>query len=325
MAGTNITPRTTKRSSTGDYEIDWDEIYRKYVKPTIDKQLAPNTPRGHMYIIKGKGILDKSDYKGLDRKLVEWRQNGSIRWDQIADGSGRDVVNDFSDYQNSTEYVNYLVYLLKNGADRYRFNLNHQWRWCGQPQYVEFMTEKHAVVGTVAAHVRDQFVKVSYNKGNSGWGFMHDNCERWKKELYTINLKTDKQILRGTLEKNEDKKIWKPGVHIFYLGDDDTYGWRMDKHIRNCIKHFGLEGRIEFKRIGVIEEQIEEYGLSQDFEGGGGYEIDALNAYNQDKFHKLLLDHIKPYFREDIHKLLLEKYPVKDINKMVSKEVRFLS
>ena len=48
-------------------------------------------------------------------------------------------------------------------------------------------------------------------------------------------------------------------VHVRYLGDWDTKGRDMDKQIRVQLKHFRLLSRIDFKRIGVIPEQIQEY------------------------------------------------------------------
>jgi hypothetical protein len=106
----------------------------------------------------------------------------------------------------------------------------------------------------------------------------------------------------------------------------------MDDLIRRQLEFFGFGVsrpgflcEIEFKRIAVIPSQIGEYGVPTDFQTGKGYEIDALNAFNPQKFKKLLLDHITPYFDLDIHKELLQQNPVRLVDQMVRKKVKFLS
>ena len=71
------------RKSNGN--IDWDKILFNYLRPILDSQIAPNTSRGLMYILKSKDILKKSDYNGLTNHLTDWRISGEIGWDEIAD------------------------------------------------------------------------------------------------------------------------------------------------------------------------------------------------------------------------------------------------
>jgi hypothetical protein len=284
--------------------IDWEEVYSKYVKPIIADQIAPNTNRGLMYILESKGILKKSDYTQLTNHLVDWRKDGRIKWEDIADGSGRGVYNDFDGFQDSDEFVADTVDRVLVCGKLYRQCLNTFWRWYGQPHYIEIWTEKHAVVGTIAAHIKWTYVKVSFNRGNPGWGYIHDNCERLRKEIYYKDIQTDLLKMRK--------------IHVWYLGDDDKYGRDMDRQIREQLDFFGLLNKIESKRVAIVPSQIEEYGLTVDFESGKGYEIDALNAFNPVAFKKLLLDHINPYFDERIHSQLVEKYPKENIDNMVS-------
>jgi hypothetical protein len=298
--------------------IDWNIVRDNYILPLIENQIAPNTTRGIMYILKNQyGVLKKSDTCVLGIHLVQWCKEGIINWEHIADGSGRGVINDFEDYRSPMEYMDDTIDILRNCGDYYRYELEHRWRWYGQPHYVEFWTEKHAVVGTMAAHVKGNFTRVAFNRGNPGWKYMYENCKRLENELYYYDLNLGKKMPRFHHDSEES------GVHVFYLGDNDKYGKDMDQEIREKLKHFGLLNFIDFKRIAITEDQIEEYGLHND-DGSLHFEIDVLNAVNQEKFKQLLLDHITPYFREDIHRQLLEKYPVKDINKMISKKVRFL-
>ena len=305
------------RLSNGN--IDWKRVLIDYLQPIIADQIAPNTNRGLMYILESKGILKKSDYDGLTDHLVKWRQEGEINWDDVADGSGRGIMNDFRDYEDPTTWIESYVNYLKNAGHHYRYLLDTQWRWHGQPNYVMFMVEKHAVAGTVAALIEGHYVKVAYNRGDSGWGYMEKLCRKLEDEQYYIDLQN------GIRRKRE-------AIQIFYLGDDDKYGLDMDDLIRRQLEFFGfgevrlgLLCKIVFERIAVIPSQIEEFGLPVDFQTGKGYEIDALNAFNPQKFKNLLLDHITPYFDLDIHEQLLEENSARLVDQMVRKRVKFLS
>ena len=171
-----------------------------------------------MYLLKSKQILVKSDYNQLIIHLRDWRKDGRIRWDQIADGSGRGIINDFNDFQSPDLFFDLRIRSLRHGGEIYRQILNADWRWYGQKHYVEFWLEKHAITGTVAALVGDRYVRVGFNKGNPGWGYMRDNCERLRGELYTTGPNGER-IRRKIL--------------LRYLGDKDKQGDHMDHEIRN--------------------------------------------------------------------------------------------
>jgi len=291
--------------------IDWEVVYPKYVKSIIDGQIAPNTNRGLMYILESKGVLKKSDYSGLTNHLVDWRKVGRIDWKDLADGSGRGVYNDFHDFIHSDDFVNGAVDGLAKCGHKYQRWLRSDWRWYGQPHYTEVWTEKHAVVGTIAAHIAGTYVRVAFNRGNPGWGYIHDNCQRLENEMWYKDINTDE---------------WKRRqIHVWYLGDDDKYGRDMDRQIKEQLEFFGLLNKIEFKRIAILPSQVQEYQLRVDFETGKGYEIDALNAFNPTAFKKLLLSHITPYFDTDIHNQILEEYSAKEINDIAIKRFRSLA
>jgi hypothetical protein len=85
----------------------------------------------------------------------------------------------------------------------------------------------------------------------------------------------------------------------------------------------GLRDKVNFKRIGLLPEQIQEYNLSQNFEGEG-YEVDALNAFNPYAFRNLILGHLDPLFDNDRHRQILAQHPVEDITDMILSRVKFL-
>ena len=66
-----------------------------------------------MYVLKSKEILVKSDYNQLIIHLRDWRKEGRIPWDQIADGTGRKIVNDFSDFQSPDLFFGRRIQSLK--------------------------------------------------------------------------------------------------------------------------------------------------------------------------------------------------------------------
>lgn len=179
--------------------IDWKRVLYEHLKPIIASQIAPNTNRGFMYILDSKGILKKSDSDGLTDHLVRWRQIGEIGWDDVADGSGRGIINDFGAYEDRNTFVNSQIGFLMKCGEQYEIRLNGEWRWHGQPEYVMNMVEKHAVAGTVAAHTMRYYVKVAYNRGDSGWGYMEKLCRELEKERYYTDLDTGNEIERKHL------------------------------------------------------------------------------------------------------------------------------
>ena len=162
-------------------------------------------------------------------------------------------------------------------------------------------------------YTKGHYVKVAYNRGDAGWGYMQRLCsELLEDEPYYTDLDTGEEIERDA-------------IFINYLGDADKYGLHMDDLIEDQLEFFGLSDIVKFKRIGVIQSQIKEYDLPVDFETGKGYEIDALNAFNPEKFRSLLLDNITPHFDNDIHNQLLEQDSAESIDQIVRKKVKFLS
>lgn len=318
----NLGGQNAPRHPNGN--IDWKRVYNEFLSDIIRNQVAPNTTRGHLYNLISKNVLKKSDYGQLKDHLVEWRKDGIIDWDDIADGSGRGVVNDFDDYRSGEDIINGNLNWLRNADKYYRDNyLSNHFRWYGQPHYVEFQSEKHAVTGTVRVLVGKQFTRIVFNRGNSGWEGMRQVALRLRKEFYTIDLKTGKRMERGDVLNPLTGKLGS-GVHLWYLGDKDKKGDHMDLEIEEQLKFFGVWDHIEFKRIAVTEPQISEYNLIPTGDKGE-YQIDALNIANPYKFKELLLGYITPFFDVKIHKLLLRQNPIDIINKSVHTKIKFLS
>jgi hypothetical protein len=99
-----------------------------------------------------------------------------------------------------------------------------------------------------------------------------DYAQKLKGELYYTDVKTG---------ETKQRKL-----HLKYLGDDDKYGRHMDKQIKTQLNEFGILKWIKFERIAMLPQQVREYGIPRSDEGGG-YDIDALNAFRPDLFEKL--------------------------------------
>ncbi len=104
------------------------------------------------------------------------------------------------------------------------------------------MVEKQALADTFESFLEDRQVQIAVNKGYAGWTFLSENADR----LMEICL------------EHPDKRI-----HILYFGDFDPSGEDMDRHLEDALSYFfDLDHySIDFERIAVTEEQIDEYDL----------------------------------------------------------------
>ena len=160
------------------------------------------------------------------------RKKGKLAWDAFSD-EGRLVLEDFAEeYQTQEQYVQWHINLLKNASQSYMIP-----RWHRQPHYVEVWIEKQALADTFSSFLKGRDVRIVVNRGYSGWSFLYENCMRLRKV------------------KRSGKEI-----HILYFGDFDPSGDNMDAYLDNAFRHFGLED-IDFQRIAVTEEQIEEFNV----------------------------------------------------------------
>ena len=120
--------------------------------------------------------------------------------------------------------------------------------------------------------------------------------------------------------KHQDKRI-----HVLYFGDFDPSGEDMDRHLVDALSYFDLDSYIiDFERIAVTEDQIDEYDLppipedsetldklDKDSRKGGfinkygqlmAVELDALLAIVPDQFKLLMQESVDQYFDQTIYK-----------------------
>jgi hypothetical protein len=290
--------------------IDWKATLEKYILPAIQSQNAPRSVRGNLYHMLSKNVLMKDDYEGLDDVLTRARKDGTIPWDAVLDGSGRGVINDFDDYEESDDFVDRIARYVNDAGEIYRKRIP---RWYGQKHYVEYWVETGTMAQTIKGYLGHRQIRVAHNKGNPGWKFAYDNSERLYKEL------DEHEHLEYDLDALYNKQI-----HIYYFGDDDKYGNDMDLFIREQLQHFDLLPRhVEFRRLALIPEQERRYDLPANFETEKGYQLDALEAYAPDAFRLIVQDPVDNLFDEDIHKKMLneKKHSGDDILRKIRKKL----
>jgi hypothetical protein len=294
---------------------DWNSILFEHIIPITERQIAPNSNRGIMYLLVAKNVILKYDYDMLCRTLVWARKEGIIPWDAISDDSGRGIINNFTDYYiDPANWVDSTVNYICNGGIHYR---NQLYKWCGQPYYLEYWIEKMALARVVAKYVGDMQVHVAYNKGTTGWGFIFENCKRIQEELDGRNC-------------NPVLNIPKKKVEIYYLGDADKHRHDMDRIIEEQLRFFGIWNKIHFERIAITDAQIVELNLPENFEVSkdgkpkGGVQLDALQAFHPRVFEKLIQQRIQKRFNKNIYNQLLEEHPAERIDNLIRKKIKFL-
>jgi hypothetical protein len=134
-------------------------------------------------------------------------------------------------------------------------------------------------------------------------------------------------------------------IHILYFGDFDPSGDDMDVHMDNGLRHFRLED-IDFQRIAVTEEQIEELDLppmpknketsdkvNHDTRKNGFIkkygkvyivELDALLAIEPDKFKSIVRGSVDQFFDQEIYQAVLAENQPDMVDRLVQEKVRFI-
>ena len=180
------------------------------------------TLRQLYYQLVAGGITpnQKKEYNKLSRILTDARMGGLVDWSVIED---RVRLPKFpSEWDSIQDAVNSL-------CAQYRLP-----RWADQIFYVELWTEKDAIAGILEPLTKKYHIHLVVNRGYSSASAMYDASKRFLQAI------------------GQDHK-----VVVLYLGDHDPSGLDMDRDIKDRIEEFGAE--IEYKRIGLTWEQIQQY------------------------------------------------------------------
>ena len=178
------------------------------------------------YRLASTGVIAKTEaaFKNVSTHLAHFRKKELIPYGSFVDSTRW--------YHGSTTFDT-AAEALEDSISGYRKNL-----WRTQPFHVEVWVEKEAVASIVVPVADSWGIKTFVCRGFASLTSTWEAAETFKEALR-----------RGK----------KP--MILYLGDLDKSGADCDKTIRN---HFGLHGivdQVAFKRVAILPQQIEEFGL----------------------------------------------------------------
>jgi len=207
------------------------------------------TVRQIFYQAVTKSIIEKTEkgYKLVCRLLLEMRRDGDIPHWKIADNTR--VMRKPKTYSG-------LAGMLENVRETYRRSI-----WADEDCYCEIWTEKDALSGVLWDVTWQWDVPLMISRGFASESF-----------LYSAATAIEAQ--------------GKP-TFIYYFGDRDPSGVLIDKSIEHGLRRLAPNCDIEFKRVAVTDEQIEQYSLptrptklsgnkhAKNFEGDS-VEVDAI-------------------------------------------------
>jgi hypothetical protein len=188
------------------------------------KEDNPQTVRQIYYALTVRYLIDKTEkeYKQtVVRLLTEMREAGRIPFDWIADHTR---------WMRKPSTFTGVESCLNATANFYRRDL-----WAAMPVYVEVWCEKDALAGVLMEETQKYDVPLMVAKGYSSISFLHSAA-------MTIKAKG------------------KPAF-IYHFGDLDPSGVDAARDIEAKLRRYAPEAEINFARLAVTREQVEEWNL----------------------------------------------------------------
>jgi hypothetical protein len=164
----------------------------------------------------------EKEYHGtICRLLVKMRMAGDLPFEWIADHTR---------WMRKPRTWTSLEESLRSTAQTYRRDL-----WQNQPVYVEMWTEKDTLAGILMEETRPWDVPLMVSKGFSSITYLYEAAD-------------------------SIQEIGKP-TFIYYFGDHDPSGVRIDRNIEKRLREFAPDAEIHFRRVAVLRSQIEDWDL----------------------------------------------------------------
>lgn len=163
-------------------------------------------------------------YSQVQYRIAELRRNGGLPYHWISDATRRG-------YHVAT--FNGEADFLRRVSGSYRADL-----WENAESYCEVWSESRSIAGVIQA-----------------------DCERLAVSLYPAGGFTSMTLAYQAAEYIRHAAAGRPAV-IFYVGDLDPAGVLIDVDIkRKLVEHLGDDVRIDFRRIGITEDQVALFDL----------------------------------------------------------------
>lgn len=173
--------------------------------------------------------VEKSDagYRHVQHRITQLRRSGRLPYRWIADATRRG--HHVSTFDNGAEFVRAM-------AGLYRADL-----WRDSDEYVEVWTESRSIAGVIEGVCRDLAVSLYPCGGFSSITLAYEAAQ-------TINAQADAG----------------KAATIVYIGDYDPAGVLIDQSLEKELREHLTPGvEMEFFRLGITPEQIEQYDLPQ--------------------------------------------------------------
>jgi len=170
--------------------------------------------------------VEKSDrgYRHVQERCVKLRRSGRIPYNWIADMSRRGYF--VSTFTDAGDFINRM-------AGHYRADL-----WRDADYRCEVWAESRSIASVLLDDCKELAVDLYPCGGFSSLSFVHEAAE-------SHNLSGDTRPLV-----------------IFYIGDYDPAGVLIDKALERELRtHLRSDIDMDFRRIAINEEQVQEYGL----------------------------------------------------------------
>lgn len=260
-------------------ELDEKEFIFK-LRVLSDKLGVKISVRGWCYLLEGDGIIDKTQFDKMERRINNYRRDGRLPIDFTAEDETRQFYNVEPlqiDYINPKEYI----YNKTKDVKKLYKNKKDISFWDYQKYYIQVMVEKGDLVNLFGSFCKYFHIPIANAKG-------------WS-DLNSRNL----MALRF---KEAEEKELKPV--LLYYADHDPAGLKIAETIKKNIEDIEKATKwnpenLIVDRIGLTKEFIDEHGLLW---------IPNLKTSSKkdlsDPEHK---DHNKPYVKNYIKKYGVRK------------------
>jgi len=197
--------------------------HRRQVLVEIVTAMRPMTVRQVFYQATVRGIVEKTEggYSKVQTDLVLMRRAGEMPYGWLADNTR---------WQRKPNTFDSIEQALEETARFYRKNL-----WSDADCYVEIWLEKDALSGVVYPVTAMYDVPLMVARGYASLSFLHSAAE------YIDGLNVP--------------------VYIYHLGDFDPSGVNAGEKIEETLRELAPEADINFRRIAVTPEQIQNWRL----------------------------------------------------------------
>jgi hypothetical protein len=196
-----------------DFAFKWSFAATKFYESTlwqvfglaqIVSREQPITVRGAFYRAVSSGLFpDTADehYRACGRLILQLRRLGLAPYDWVSDSTRRRLKP--SSWSGLADFAETV-------AQAYRKDLRER-----QPNYIEIFVEKDAMGGVIEPITDPYDVTLNVIRGNCSETFVYRVAELWQ-------------------------QIEKP-IHIYYLGDHDPSGLKIEKDLQRRLAGFGAQ------------------------------------------------------------------------------------